>query len=86
MMGRILKLSPKFPPLSTSPRYNLQPLIVGGPVTITDIIPWIRVHYMAKVKGFCSCNEGPISDDSELTKRENILGGPDLVQRDLQRD
>ena len=40
---------------------------------------------MAKVKGYCKCNEGLISDDFKLIKRENTLSGPDQARWDLQK-
>lgn len=51
-----------------------------GSVTMIDFIPLIRLDYMAKGKGFYTCNEGPRSFDFELFQREIIPDGPDLVR------
>lgn len=53
-------------------------------MTLTDILQ-VRVCYMAKVKRYCKCNEGLISDDFLNQSKENTLSGPDQVRWGLQK-
>lgn len=43
--------------------------------------PIISLHYMAKLKGFCICSEGPKSFDFEIIEKEIIPDGPALIRQ-----